>query len=232
MKNNIKKFIKKQWIEWRFVILITVFVILPLKSSIADWSLVPTGSMNPTILEGDLILVNKLAYDLKIPLTLHHITKWANPTKGEIVACKAPDDGRRLVKRIIGVPGDEIEMKSNVLFINGNQIKYYLLSSVNIKYLSEELIQKSIFAKENLGGIKHLVMSIPSKYALRSFQKIIVPEGKYFVMGDNRDNSKDSRFFGFVDRKMIFGRVKKVILSFNILDKFQPRFRRFFYSLD
>ena len=94
------------------------------KSAIADWNIVPTGSMKPTILEGDRIFVNKLAYDLKIPYTTLHIATWGAPQRGDIVVFYSPVDGTRLVKRVVGIPGDSIAMRNNQLTINGEDIRY------------------------------------------------------------------------------------------------------------
>ena len=95
---KLKKLLYKYWKEYRSIVILVVFVIIPVKSSLADWNWVPTGSMNPTILEGDLIFVNKAAYDLRIPLTLHRLAKWSDPQRGDIVVCFSPEDGIRLVK--------------------------------------------------------------------------------------------------------------------------------------
>ncbi|MHC4425186.1 MAG: signal peptidase I [Planctomycetota bacterium] len=121
---RMRKSIGKLWREWRMTVLFIVFVVIPVKSSLADWNWVPTGSMNPTILEGDLIYVNKIAYDLRFPLTMHRLAKWSDPGRGDIVVCFSPDDGIRLVKRVIGQPGDTIEMKDNALFLNGEPVGY------------------------------------------------------------------------------------------------------------
>ncbi len=231
-KQKVVKFISRLWKEWRMTIFFIIFVVMPVKSSLADWNWVPTGSMIPTILEGDLVYVNKLAYDLRFPLTFYRIAKWSDPKRGDIVILFSPDDETRLVKRIIAVADDKIEMRNNVIFLNGQPLSYTKIDSKYIEQLTSKLKNRSILATENLNGTSHPVMSIPSIRAIRDFGPITVPEDNYFVMGDNRDNSRDSRYFGFVERKAIIGEAKGVILSFDITDKFQPRLRRFFSSVD
>src|SRR5580698_3599272 len=102
-----------------------IFVILfAVRSSIADWNIVPSGSMIPTILEGDRIFVNKLAYDLKVPFTTWHLATWSNPQRGDIVVFYSPHDGTRLVKRVVGLPGDTVELRNEQLVINGSPVDY------------------------------------------------------------------------------------------------------------
>ena len=228
---RVKKYLHRFWKEWRIPLFFVVFVVIPLKSSLADWNWVPTGSMNPTILEGDLIYVNKIAYDLRIPLTMHRLAKWSDPERGDIVICFSPEDGVRLVKRVIGLPGDTIQMKNNTLFLNGEPVVYTKIGGNYTDILSGKRRVKCVLAMEDLGRVTHTVMSIPSIEAMRSFGPVTVPQGSYFVMGDNRDSSRDSRYFGFVDRESIVGKAKGVIGSFDITDKYQPRFKRFFESL-
>jgi len=230
-REKIKRFLCKSWRECRVTILVIVFVVIPVKSSLADWNWVPTGSMNPTILDGDLIYVNKVAYDLRFPLTLHRLAKWSDPERGDIVIFFSPEDGTRLVKRVIGQPGDTIEMRSNILLINGEAIAYTRVDAEYTDDLPRKLKDRCIVAMEELDGSAHPVMSVPSIPATRSFGPVTVPEDSYFVMGDNRDNSRDSRYFGFVQRESIVGKAKGVIGSFDITDKFQPRFDRFFAAL-
>jgi len=226
-----KKCICRLWKEWRITILFLFCVVLPVKSSLADWNWVPTGSMNPTILEGDLLYVDKIAYDLRLPLTLHRLAKWSDPQRGDIVVCFSPDDGTRLVKRVIGRPDDTIELKNNTLFLNGEPLSYTKIDSKYKKYLPGRLKRNSVLAMEYLNGLNHPVMSNPSIAAVRNFGPVTVPKDSYFVMGDNRDNSRDSRYFGFVERKLIVGKAKGIIGSIDITDKYQPRFKRFFASL-
>jgi len=223
--------VRKTWKEWRLTVLLIVFVIIPVKSTLADWNWVPTGSMNPTILEGDLVFVNKLAYGLRFPLTLHRLAKWSDPKRGEIVICFSPDDGTRLVKRVIGEPGDVVEMKNNTLYLNGEPVPYTQADPKYTQDLPRMLKGKCTAAIEELDGHAHAVMSIPSISAVRTFGPITVPEDSFFLMGDNRDGSRDSRFFGFVQRESIIGRVNGVIASFDITDKYQPRLKRFLSSL-
>lgn len=227
-RQKVTDFFRRLWKEWRMTIFFIVFVVIPIKSSLADWNWVPTGSMNPTILEGDLVYVDKVAYDLRFPLTLHRLAEWSDPQRGEIVICLCPADGARLVKRVIGQPGDTIEMKDNVLILNGEPVPYTRVGMQGMEVFRGEL---GIFAMEDLDGAVHPVMSIPSVSAIRTFGPMRVPQDHYFVMGDNRDVSQDSRFFGFVERKCILGKVKGVIGSINITDKLQPRFSRFFAPL-
>lgn len=231
IKKKAKQFLYRKWRQWRLTIFIIVFVIIPVKSSLADWNWVPTGSMKPTILEGDLVFVNKAAYDLRIPLTLHRLAKWSDPARGDIVICFSPEDDTRLVKRVVAVPGDKIEMRNNVLLLNGSPLKYSEIEPIYKNSVSVKKQRDCILAMENLDGVKHAVMSTPSVNSINSFAPIIVPEDCYFVMGDNRDISKDSRIFGFVHRKEIVGKAKGIIVSFDIKGCFLPRLGRFFSSL-
>ncbi len=216
---------------WVFSLLVAVLIATSIKSAIADWNTVPTGSMKPTIVEGDRIFVNKLAYDLKVPYTTIHIAKWDNPKRGEIVVFYSPEDGKRLVKRVVGIPGDTIHMQDDQLYINGNVLTYrypdekdFMNYLVDNKYKAETII-------ENLDDKSHPVLITPHPQVLSSFAPVTIPEGKYFMMGDNRFNSYDSRFIGFVDRKSIVGRATAIVISLDINNKYKPRFDRFFSSL-
>src|SRR5215218_3401800 len=112
-----------------------VLIVLSFRSSIADWNDVPTGSMKPSIIEGDRIFVNKLAYDLKVPFTTWHLAQWDDPQRGDVVVFYSPQDGVRLVKRVIGVPGDEITLRNNRLYVNGQPATYQPLDPEVIKQM-------------------------------------------------------------------------------------------------
>ena len=206
-------------------------IVMPFKSAIADYNWVPTGSMKPTILEGDLVLVNKLAYDLKFPFTLTRLATWDDPAPGDIVVFFSPKDGVRLVKRVIAGPGDTVEMRDDVLFLNGRKLDYTLFGD---HPFGSEIYEDAqpVIAKEAHPGQAHWVMALPSRPALRSFPAVTVPAGSYFMMGDSRDNSFDSRFFGVVDRKQIVGRAGRVLLSLDKNRHYAPRLRRSLAPLD
>jgi signal peptidase I len=209
-----------------------VLIVLSFRSTIADWNDVPTGSMNPTIIEGDRIFVNKLAYDLKVPFTTWHLAQWDNPRRGEVVVFYSPADGIRLVKRVIGEPGDVIALVDNVLYVNGAPADYQPLDPEVSNQMGPAAASSFVFRTETLGGKQHAVMAIPHVYQpARNFEPFTVPAGQYFVMGDNRDNSKDSRFFGPVSRGQIVGRASKVVLSLDPEHYYKPRWDRFFRAL-
>jgi len=212
-------------------LLIMVLVLCSIRSSLADWNDVPTGSMRPTIIEGDRVWVNKLAYDLKVPFTTWHIVEWAHPKRGDIVVFFSPHDGLRLVKRVVGLPGDTIELRNSVLIINGTPVEYQPIAEELLRDIPAAERAGHVFASEQLPGQTHAVTGNPAAPAKRNFEPHIVPAGEYFMMGDNRDNSFDSRFWGTVDRKQIVGRATAVVMSLDKQRSWKPRWQRFFSSL-
>lgn len=231
MKNSCMQHLKKFWKGWGYSILVALMLATSFKSAVADWNIVPTGSMKPTILEGDRIFVNKLAYDLKIPYTTLHIAEWGNPQRGDVVVFYSPADGKRLVKRVVGIPGDHIAMRNNQLILNGEKIKYEPIHDLKTNDPSIKRDANQYGIVENLGDTRHPVMITPHRFSLRSFGPVNVPEGQYFMMGDNRDNSADSRYFGFVDRSRIVGQATAIVISLDISHGYRPRWERFFTCL-
>jgi signal peptidase I len=207
-------------------LLVLLVIGFSIRSSLADWNDVPTRSMNPTILEGDRVFVNKLAYDLKLPFTTCHLAEWSHPQRGDIVVFYSPHDGQRLVKRVVGLPGDTLELRNNALVINGSPVGYQPIAEALLRDLAPADRADRVFATENLPGQTHLVAGNPSLPALRSFAPLRVPEGQYFMMGDNRDDSFDSRYYGPVDRKRIVGRATAVVLSLDHNHHWLPRWQR------
>src|SRR5215210_9062990 len=115
---------KKKVLREIRIFILMILIVSSLRSALADWNDVPTGSMKPTIQEGDRVVVNKLAYDLKVPFTTIEIFKWSDPQRGDIVVLFSPVDGVRLVKRVVGVPGDRIYMRDNQLYVNGKAAEW------------------------------------------------------------------------------------------------------------
>ena len=209
------------WREYRgFAVFIVLMVIF--RSALADWNVVPTGSMKPTILEGDRILVNKLAYDFKVPLTHISLYKFADPRRGDIVIFDSKAADTRLVKRVIGLPGDTVEMRDNRLTINGIEVQYS-----NVEYAAD-----AIFAIESYLGMSHRIeLARTGGSRLSTFGPVNVPKDRYLVLGDNRDNSADSRVYGFIPRDEIVGNARTVVLSLNYDHYYIPRADRFFRVL-
>ena len=226
----LKSAVTSAWREWIKPLALFVAVLAPLRSAVVDWNWVPSGSMKPTILVGDLVLVNKLAYDLKVPFTTRHLSTWAGPSRGDIAVLYSPRDGARLVKRVIGLPGDTLEMRGDVLFVNGVRQAYSIQDpGPYLRELPED--RNPLVAVEHLGRLDHLIAVLPDRPALRTFGPLVVPRDRYFVMGDSRDNSADSRFFGTVPRQSIVGRVSRVIVSFDASRFLLPRLGRFLHPL-
>jgi signal peptidase I len=208
-------------------------LMLMFRSAVADWMYVPTGSMNPTIVEGDRILVDKAAYGLRVPFTNVRLTRGGDPQRGDIVIFPSPKDGITLVKRVVGLPGDTIAMRGERLLINGTPLDYASTQS----RADDELPvatrgeQREYFT-ETLGDAAHSIMVLPRRTALRTFGPVTVPQGQYFMMGDSRDNSEDSRYFGFVPRETIVGRAYRVAYSLDADRGYRPRGDRFFSPLN
>jgi signal peptidase I len=229
---NIRARIGHWWRKEIRPLLILGLVVFSIRSSFADWNDVPTGSMKPTILEGDRIFINKLAYDLKVPFTTWHIAEWSNPQRGDIVVFYSPHDGQRLVKRVVGLPGDSVELRNNVLILNGQVVEYEPIATELLRDVASADRSSHVFATEQLPGRTHSVAGYPSARALRDFGPIKVPEGQFFMMGDNRDDSFDSRYWGPVERKRIVGKATAVVISTDKSHHWKPRWTRFFTSLD
>lgn len=200
---------------------------LVIRSAVADWYGVPSSSMYPTLLVGDRILSNRLAYDIKLPFTnivLHHV---GDPERGDIVTFISPADGVRLVKRVIGVPGDIVEMRDEQLIINGTPLTYNAAVQALQDHRMPDYEGAQLIQQEQLSGMTHGVMLLPERMALRSFGPMTVPSGQYLMLGDNRDDSRDSRYIGFVPRDQLTGRVSRVIFSLDPEHFYLPRLQRF-----
>ncbi len=211
-------------------LVLVVLAVLAFRSSVLDWNDVPTGSMQPTIAEGDRIVVNKAAYDLRLPFLGLELVRRGDPAASDIVVFRSPDDGVRLVKRVVGVPGDRVALIGNRLEVNGRVVRYAPLTTDAVDALSCVTAGK-VLASEHLEGARHAVMVSSGTIDREHFGPVLVPPGHYFVLGDNRDASLDSREFGFVPRGRIEGRAIGVAASLDPDARFAPRWRRFMVAL-
>jgi len=208
-----------------FMLLLGLF-----RTAVADWNPVPSGSMHPTIVEGDVVLVNRLAYDLKLPLTDHIVLPLGEPQRGDIVTFTSPRDGVRLIKRIVAVPGDRVAMHDKQLSINGESANYAALPPQMPHAALDAPWQAQLYS-EQIAGKEHLIQWLPGVLARDNFETRLVPEGQYLMLGDNRDNSADSRYIGLVPRQLLIGKAVRVLLSVDILGIWLPRLERFGQAL-
>ncbi len=226
--NKLISIIKNNKGFFLFIIFLFVF-----RGAVADWHPVPTGSMKPTILEGDVVWENKLAYDVQIPFTDISLMRTGEPQRGDIVVFTSAAADKRMIKRLIGLPGDTVEVKNNRLFINDEAAQYTNLRDKKLEPKRSIDREVGIYALESLSDLKaHVVHVKPTIHnPLKNFEKITIPEDNYFFMGDNRDNSADSRYYGFIPRSEIRGHATRILLSLNTKDSYKPRFERFLEML-
>jgi len=223
--------VNRFWQEWRGLLIFLVVMVL-FRSAIADWNQVPTGSMKPTILDGDRVIVNKLAYGLRVPLSAIRLMTWNQPTRGEIVTFFSPETEELLIKRVIGIPGDRIALINNQLEINGRLADYAMLAEDQLPALNAYERHRHRFYLETIEASARSVMLRPAPpNAHNNFGPILVPDGQYLMLGDNRDNSKDSRYIGLIAADRITGRAHTVAFSVDYEDYYLPRGDRFFQSL-
>lgn len=213
---------RKEWREWQ-VTLLLIAVILACRSVLIDWYYVPSGSMQPSILIGDRILVDRRAFDVRVPFTTIAVARIGEPARGDIVVFWSPANGERLIKRLIGLPGDTLEYKDQVLSVNGERVGYTRRGEFEGAItLPGRSFTAAVF-EEALPGHPH-----PVALVLRpghEFGPLTLPPDNYWMMGDNRDNSGDSRVFGPVPRKLLAGRASRVIWSID--DDWDFRWSRF-----
>jgi signal peptidase I len=224
----VKNFVRNNKGFLVFLLLFGVF-----RTAVADWNPIPSASMHPNLLEGDVVLVNRLAFDLKVPLTNMVVARMGEPARGDIVTFESPTDGTRLIKRLVALPGDVVEMRNERLYINGKGADYDVvaesLDSVRGATLRALQLSESTQAGGK-GGRRHIQV-LPDVMAPRTFGPLTVPQGEYLMLGDNRDNSADSRVIGLVPRKLLIGRAERVLVSADYQGNWMPRTERFGMSL-
>lgn len=217
----------KKWIAENKGFLFFLFGMVIVRSAIADWYGVPSSSMYPTLMIGDRIISDRLAYDIKIPFTDVIVKHIADPQRGDIATFSSPEDGVRLVKRVVGVPGDVVEMHNDQLMINGVRASYEAVSGYTATRLTPNYEGEQRVLNERIFGAQRPIIVMPGRAAMRSFGPVTVPQDEYLMLGDNRDNSKDSRYIGFVKRELLTGQVKRVVFSLDTDKYYLPRVERF-----
>jgi signal peptidase I len=209
------------WREFRQLAVIAI-VILTCRSVLADWYQVPTGSMKPTILEGDRVFVWKCAYQLRVPFTSVRLFASGQPRRGDVIVLRNPSgESTPLVKRVVGLPGDVVELRDETLYVNGFPQPLVDPPQPDPQELS------AVVAIEMLGDRHHPVRFEPERPAMRWFGPVRVPEGHVFVMGDNRDDSLDGRVFGARPTRDLLGKAVGILWSWNPDVWKGPRWRRF-----
>jgi len=207
-----------------FLLLFGVF-----RSAVADWSPIPSGSMRPNLLEGDVVLINRMAFDLKIPLTEHSVAHLGEPARGDMVVFHSPQDDMRLIKRVQAVPGDLVEMRGDRLFINGEGASYAVVGEARER--SRGTTVDAIRLDEQVAGTRQRIQVLPEVAAARSFGPLHIPAGQYLMLGDNRNDSADSRVIGLVPRAKLIGRAERILVSAAYQEDWMPRLDRFGMSL-
>ncbi len=214
-EKGIRGWLRKEGKEWLKSGIYAFILFLIIRSFFIQAFKIPSASMEKTLLVGDFLLVNKLVYGPVIPLTDIRFPSIREPERGDIVVFKYPrDESLDFVKRCVAVGGDTVEMRDKALFVNGvRQEEDY------IQHIDSRI--ESNFHRNPASGGERIRFPLPRD----NFGPIVVPENKFFVLGDNRDNSRDSRFWGFVDRELIKGTPLIIYFSWN-KESFAPRFSR------
>lgn len=186
----------------------TIFFLLCIfsfRTAIADWNPVPTSSMEPTIFPGDVVLVNKTLLGPAVPFTESRLYAWDEPQRGDIITFQAPHEDETWIKRVIGLPGDHIRTEGLQVFVNGEALP--------LQIINDGASDNMLLALETINGVEHAI-KVNLNWSMRQVEdELVVPEASYFVMGDYRNNSEDSRFFGFLPEDNIIGKATRLAVS-------------------
>lgn len=196
------------------------------RTAVADWNPIPSASMRPGLLEGDVVFVNRLAFNVKVPLTDVVVARTGEPQRGDVVTFSSPADGTRLIKRVLALPGDVVEMRNERLIINGQAASYTEAGEVMEPMGEGKFVLAQRF-DETIGRRRQQIQVLPSVPARRDFPPVTVPADQFMMLGDNRDNSGDSRYIGLVPRHLLIGRAVRVLVSADIDGNWMPRGERF-----
>jgi signal peptidase I len=223
------------WLDWTAGLFPVILAVFLLRSFLFEPFKIPSGSMVPTLLAGDLILVNKYHYGVRLPVLNKKIIANQEPQRGDVVVFRYPKDKSiDYIKRVVGLPGDEVAYLNQKLRVNGQPVSIQSLP----EYFDEDRIVYSPQFSEKLGDVEHHILVDPQRQAYLpgndtfpfkencrySAEGVVcrVPPGHYFMMGDNRDNSQDSRYWGFVPDENIVGRAFFVWMNFSNVRRIGP----------
>lgn len=194
-------------------------IVLLLRSFLVEPFQIPSGSMLPTLEVGDFILVNKFAYGLRLPVAGNKVIAIDDPERGDVMVFKFPEDGKtNYIKRVIGLPGDHIRYRDKTLFINGEQVPTEFVASLPPVELR----------REYLTDTSHEIFLTMGRRNGAGEGEWVIPDNQYFVMGDNRDNSNDSRFWGMVPDELVVGKAFAIWMHWKSLTSL-PNFDRVGY---
>ena len=207
------------YVEYSKAFFPILLIVLILRSFLAEPFRIPSGSMHPTLWEGDFILVNKYYYGIRLPVLGTKIISIGEPKRGDIIVFKHDEDSesKDMIKRVVGLPGDQISYKENILYVNGKPAKQKFITETNDITFGNHYWPVRQFSEELDNKIHDIYIQLGSTIMPRTYKynDITVPKGSYFVMGDNRDNSSDSRDWGFVKDEDILGRAFAIWMSWD-----------------
>ncbi|MFZ5594809.1 MAG: signal peptidase I [Pseudomonadota bacterium] len=190
-----------------------ILIVLLLRSFLVEPFRIPSGSMMPTLLVGDFILVNKYAYGIRLPVINTKIIDVGEPRRGDIVVFRYPKDPSvDYIKRVVGVPGDRIGYYHKQIYVNGKPVEQSPVGTYTGVGAGLSMSGANVY-RERLGDVQHDILIVSGRSSIEG--EIQVPEGQYFVMGDNRDNSNDSRFWGFVPEENLVGRAFMIWMNWD-----------------
>ena len=197
-----------------------LLIVLIVRSFLYEPFRIPSSSMLPTLLVGDFIFVNKYVYGLRLPVLNLKFVELGDPQRGDVIVFKLPSDpGTNYIKRLVGLPGDTVTYRNRRVFINGEMI-----ATESLGEYQDKSQRGSLLYNETLGDVEHEILLMPGQRSLEG--TYVVPEGHYFMMGDNRDNSKDSRYrgVGIIPDDKIVGKAVRVWMNWGFPE--MPRWER------
>lgn len=208
-------------------------IVLIIRSFIFQLYTVPSGSLMPTVVPGDLIFVEQYAYGLRLPIIHRKVLEVGEPKRGDIAVFRYPvNPSINYIKRIVGVPGDHIVYKNRILYVNGKEAKQKVIGEMQYDtHRADDYVFPAQIRQEDLAGVRHkiLINTKQSEDNGRVYD-FVVPKGFYFAMGDNRDDSGDSRVWGFVPEQNLVGRAYRVVFSWDS-QRHRPRWSRIWNKL-